>query len=115
MEEIVEGPKYLKCIYCGQEYHPEGDKPVTDDVLAAHVQVCPKHPLAKERADKAMLRKALVGLVGADSKADLDNMELAIRMMRVADRDKAVSLNAIDALRATLPEEKPSCPSPSGT
>ncbi len=48
------------------------------------------------------LRRALVGLVGVDTKEELDAMEGVIRLMRAPDADKVGIINAIDALRDTL-------------
>jgi hypothetical protein len=50
------------------------------------------------------LRSALVGLVGVDGKAELEQMEVTMRLLPAPDEDKAVSINAIHALLATLPE-----------
>lgn len=49
----------------------------------------------------AMLRAALVGLVGADDESELRQMEAALRLMPVPDADKAATINAIHALLAT--------------
>lgn len=60
--------------------------------------------LARDRNctdDKALLRNALVGLVGAESRAELEQMEVAARLMPAPDADRAASINAIHALLAT--------------
>ena len=62
-------------------------------------------PAAPE-PDWRVLRAALAALVGADTKEELDMMEMAIRSTAAPDKDKAVVINAIDALRETLPEAK---------
>ena len=62
-------------------------------------------PTAPE-PDWRVLRAALAALVGADTKEELDMMEMAIRSTAAPDKDKAVAINAIDALRETLPEGK---------
>lgn len=51
-----------------------------------------------------VLRTALVGLIGCDGKTDLEQMEAALRILPAPEADKAVSINAIHALLATLPE-----------
>jgi len=51
-----------------------------------------------------LLRKALAGLIGVETKADLEQMEAAMRFVPAPDADKAVSINAIHALLATMPE-----------
>lgn len=52
-------------------------------------------------ADKARLRQALVGLIGAETREELIQMELAIRLMPMPDADKAISINAIQVLLET--------------
>lgn len=42
---------YINCVYCGHRYGPEESTPMSmADVLTAHVQVCPKHPLSAAQA-----------------------------------------------------------------
>lgn len=54
--------------------------------------------------DNAKLRAALVGLIGADGE-ELDGMEALIRISPHApDSDRIVTINAIHALRDTLPK-----------
>lgn len=98
------GKRVLTCVYCGQEY-PQDTPAWGDKVLTDHIRVCPKHPMRKVEADKILLRAALAGLVGASGKADLEQMEVAIRALSAPDSDKAASINAIHALLATLPTE----------
>jgi len=86
--------RVLTCVYCGQEY-PQDTPAWGDKVLTDHIKVCEKHPMYK-------LRKALVGLVGADTKEELEKMEAAIRILPAPDADKAVTINAIHALLDTL-------------
>ena len=54
-------------------------------------------------AENARLRSALVGLIGADSEQELRQMEATMRLLPAPEEDKAVSINAIHALLATLP------------
>ena len=86
--------RILTCVYCGHEY--------PQDTPAAGSQVCERHPMRKAEADIAMLRAALVGLVGADSEQELRQMEATMRLLPAPDADKAVSINAIHALLATM-------------
>ena len=72
------------------------------EVLTEHIKVCERHPMRKAEADIAMLRAALVGLVGADSEQELRQMEATMRLLPAPDADKAVSINAIHALLATM-------------
>ncbi len=61
--------------------------------------------LDKARSDIAMLRSALAGLIGADSETELRAMESAMRLLPAPEQDKMVSINAIHALLATIPQE----------
>lgn len=50
------------------------------------------------------LRSALVGLVGVDTREELDAMEAVMRLSRgIPEEDRANMINAIHALRDTLP------------
>lgn len=53
----------------------------------------------KEKVE--ILRKALIDFIGSESKEDLDKIELIIRSTIAPDMDKAIAINAIDALRKT--------------
>lgn len=59
--------------------------------------------LAAERKVQ-VLRKALIALVGADTPEDLKQMEATIRMLPVPDSDRAITINAIQALLQTADE-----------
>ena len=48
------------------------------------------------------IRSALAGMIGCDTKEELDTMETYIRFADVCESDKVSSLNAIAALRETL-------------
>lgn len=90
----------LTCVYCGTAY-PEGTPPHGSSVLTDHIKVCTKHPLRAAEAKIAKLRAALVGIIGAASKEDLAEMELATRVALVPECDKVVVINAIHALLET--------------
>lgn len=65
-----------------------------------------KARVVSEQTDKrnvAMLRAALVGLIGADSEQELKQMEATMRLLPAPEADKAVSINAIHALLSTMP------------
>jgi hypothetical protein len=41
---------YVNCVYCGHRYGPSPETPTSmADVLKAHVETCPEHPMAKLR------------------------------------------------------------------
>jgi len=92
----------LTCVYCGQEY-PAGTPASGSDVtvLTDHIKVCEKHPMRKAEAKIVKLRAALIGLVGAADKTELEKMEMALRMAPAPMADKAVAIDAIHALIET--------------
>ena len=90
----------LTCVYCGMAY-PEGTPPHGAQVLTDHIRVCEKHPMREAERKIEVLRTALIGMIGAGTKEELAQMELAIGMLPAPEQDKAVSINAIHALIAT--------------
>lgn len=50
------------------------------------------------------LRKALIGLVGVETKEELEKMEAAMRTMPGNEADKVVGINAVQALLLTMEE-----------
>lgn len=58
--------------------------------------------MRKAETDIALLRSALAGLIGADTEAELRQMEAVMRTLPTPDADKAISINAIHALLATM-------------
>lgn len=97
-----EEPRILTCVYCGHEY-PQDTPAHGSEILTNHIRVCEKHPLRKAEKDISLLRPALVGLIGVDGEIELKKMEAAMRLFPAPEADKAVSINAIHALLATLP------------
>ena len=83
----------LTCVYCGMAY-PEGTPPHGSKVLTDHIKACEKHPMRK-------LREALVGLVGASTKEELEAMEFALRTAPGIEQDKIVAIDAIHTLLET--------------
>jgi hypothetical protein len=51
------------------------------------------------------LRTALVTLVGVDGRAELEQMELFLRSAPMPAEDKAATIDAVNALLATLPKD----------
>ena len=94
--------RILTCVYCGHEY-PQDTPAAGSQVLTEHIRVCDKHPMRKAEGDIATLRAALVGLIGADTEQELREMEATMRLLPAPEADKAVSINAIHALLATMP------------
>ena len=94
--------RILTCVYCSHEY-PQDARASGSMVLTDHIKVCESHPMRKAEADIVLLRSALVGLIGSDSEQELRQIEVTMRLLPAPDEDKAVSINAIHALLATLP------------
>lgn len=90
----------LTCVYCGKAY-PEGTLPHGSKVLTDHIAVCKKHPLRAAEMKIKKLHAALAGLVGAESKEELDAMDVTLRAMPIPEADRVVSLNAVHALLET--------------
>jgi hypothetical protein len=55
------------------------------------------------KKDVAMLRSALVGLIGVETEAELRQMEGALRVLPMPAAERAASIDAIHALLATMP------------
>lgn len=91
----------VTCVYCGHEY-PEGTPTAKHELLTTHIKTCEKHPMrqAEERIER--LRKALSGLIGAETKEELEAMEVAMRIMPGIEADKIAGINAIHALLAEV-------------
>ena len=52
-------------------------------------------------SERDLLRAALVGLVGVDGRAELEQLEAVMRLMPAPAQDKAATIDAIHALIAT--------------
>jgi hypothetical protein len=91
----------LTCVYCGHEFHQETPAHGSQ-VLTDHIKVCELHPLRKAEGDVALLRSALVGLIGANTEPELRQIESALRRLPERDADRAVSIAAVHALLATI-------------
>ncbi len=93
--------RILTCVYCGEEY-PQDTPTWGDKVLTEHIKICPKHPLREAELKIEKLRKALIGLVGAEEKEELEEMEVGMRLVPAPESDKIASINAIHALLETV-------------
>ena len=91
------GSRVLTCVYCGHEY-PQDTPASGDQVLTDHILQCEKHPMKRLADEKAILRKALVGLVGVDSRDQLEQLEAVIRTIPCPEVDRMNTINAIQAL-----------------
>lgn len=91
----------VTCVYCGHEY-PEGTPTAKQGLLTEHIQTCHAHPMRAAEEKIYTLKSALSGLIGASKKEELDSMEIAIRSQAAPMSDKAVIIDAIDALRSCI-------------
>lgn len=90
-----------KCTKCGTNFIGTPEQPPSDGLC----HYCERDQL---KADNAKLRKALVGLVDADGKEELDMMEMhLLDMPDPEESNRKVALIAIKALRETLPCKPP--------
>ena len=96
--------RILTCVYCGHEY-PQDTPAHGSEVLTEHIKLCERHPMRKAENDIAMLRSALAGLIGADTETELRQIGVIIqRLPAPDDTATAVTVNAINALLATMPK-----------
>jgi hypothetical protein len=98
------GSRVLTCVYCGHEY-PDGTPSWNSQALTDHIKICEKHPMRQAEAKIKKLRAALIGLIGAVDKAELEKMEALIRIAPVPDIDKTAGINAIQALLDTASQQ----------
>jgi len=59
------------------------------------------------KAQRDLLRAALVALVGADGREELEAMEAVLRIAPAPMEDKAAAIDGIQALISTLPQQPP--------
>ena len=93
--------RVLTCVYCGMEY-PQGSPTWGNEILTNHIRICEKHPMRKLEVDKALLRKALIGLVGVETIPELKAMEAQLRLLPIPDVDRMNTINAVTALINTM-------------
>jgi len=91
----------VTCVYCGMEY-PDGTPTSKAEILTEHIKVCPKHPMRQAEEKITKLQKALSGLIGAETREELEAMELTLRSMPGIESDKIAAVNAIHVLLATF-------------
>ncbi len=92
--------RVLTCVYCGMEY-PQDTPSWGNEILTDHIKICPKHPMREAEGKIIKLRAALIGLVGAESIEELNQMEAIVRSASAPNVDKTAIINAIQALRET--------------
>ncbi len=56
----LQAGQYVNCVYCGHRYGPDDEVPVAmADMLKAHIEECPKHPLSECRQRVKQLELAI--------------------------------------------------------
>ncbi len=62
---------FINCVYCGHRYDPDYEVPASmADVLKAHIEQCPEHPMSKLKAESDdRVAKAVRDQMEADCKA----------------------------------------------
>lgn len=51
---------FVNCVYCGHRYGKTGEVPESmADVLKAHIEVCPQHPMSRLKAENGRLKELL--------------------------------------------------------
>lgn len=64
---------HINCVYCGHRYGPKESTPVSmADILKAHIEVCPEHPMSKLKIENEDLRADIQTLL--DTLHRMDNI-----------------------------------------
>ena len=98
---MTDNTTILTCVYCGYQY-TSGTPAAKHKSLTDHIKMCEKHPLREAEVKIEKLKAALVGILGVQSKEELDSMEIILRALPSPASDKAAAIDAIDALRMCL-------------
>jgi hypothetical protein len=97
--------RVLTCVYCGHKY-PQDTPAAGAQILTDHIKVCEKHPMRQAESTIKKLRSALIGVIGAETKAELEGMEAMTRTMlsmgSVCNKDGVAAINAIHAILETM-------------
>ena len=102
--------RILTCVYCGHEY-PQSTPAAGAQILTDHIRVCAKHPLRKAESDIQQLRSALIGLVGASDKSELEGIEAFTRTYMAQGsmprKDGTAMIDAVHAILETIEDAAP--------
>ncbi len=91
----------VTCVYCGHEY-PDGTPTAKAEALTEHIQQCEKHPMTALQKRYEIVRAALVGLIGADTKEELQQIECGLLAREAPIEHKAPAIDGVRALLKTL-------------
>jgi len=94
---------YINCVYCGHRYGPREETPIAmADVLKAHIETCPKHPLKIAKDEiyelEARLKRAEGGIRNIKVFAE-EREEISVYMANI--------VWACDEVLKGLGKEKP--------
>ena len=93
----------MNCGRCKQPIRGD-ERYVTDHYrCAAEMDQSFLADIEKLTAQRDKLRAALVGLVGVDGRAELEQMEAVMRLIPQPAEDRASTIDAIHALLSTVP------------
>jgi len=56
---------YINCVYCGHRYGGTSSGGNSQEVLKAHIEVCPDHPMSELKKENEYLRRQLESLKNA--------------------------------------------------
>ena len=76
---------YINCVYCGHRYGPNDEVPASmADVLKAHVEKCPKHPMFELKTLVEELK-----LENADLRTELDDLKAVLSIRQTGGKGNA--------------------------
>lgn len=102
IEDLHSG-MYINCVYCGHRYGPKKDTPVAmADILKAHIEQCPEHPMSKLKAENERLVKENAAL-----KATLDDSS-APASGGQAERERPLGPKLVERLTKLAEKDLPS-------
>jgi hypothetical protein len=84
--------------------YPAGTPASGSDVkqLTDHIKICPSHPMRAAEEKIKKLRDALIGLVGATDRKELEAMKAVLENFPgIPDAEKKNTINAINAVIET--------------
>lgn len=94
---------WVNCVYCGHRYGPDPGTPTSmADVLKAHVETCPLHPMAAAKRRLAEATRVIGALVGSGDPKELRAMLHELRSLRSAPAPRSDMVAAIDAVEFLL-------------
>ena len=91
---------HVNCVYCGHRYGPKKDTPVAmADVLKAHIEQCPQHPMSKLKAERDDLARALFQVRSLTMRGRGDSRIADLACDAVRSIDEAPLFEAVGAER----------------